>query len=300
MKVVRKNNYVFNDDDSYDLTYWNKIGNLWNLEYLKSIKKDLKAMNDIIDNKLVDISDDDFLSLITRFYNVFISSNDVINFLSSINKKEYGGYNTLKTNQYFHRVFSQNGDSCNDITEDNAQIYINVITSSDFKNKDMFTYDEIMKLFESKDIVFLNFITKYINKLDISSNMKKVPTSVFELYVPSDSMFTIYEYDDIKSLSNFNNLLYFNSISNKKLSELDNDFNNMIIKILRNKIKYKNLLEEVVLCLRFFDGYYDSLKRGVIKSCLNNNNYSLEEKEFYKNLVLDLEDEHLELTMKLL
>lgn len=91
-------------EETLNLLEWPKE----NLETFKiQIKKYIYAMNNLIDIDLNKLSDEEFCSLISEIYNVYIDDEDCLKILSKKNKKKYNMFTEITTKMTYEATATE-------------------------------------------------------------------------------------------------------------------------------------------------------------------------------------------------
>lgn len=268
MYIKNKEVYGYFDEDRYyeDNWYWEKMICIGDGPYyfncLEEVKKDLKAINTLIESDFSKINDKDFYYLISRIYSVDLTIKDLLNIISRVNNVYYDKIELLNTRQTYE-ISKQYGHGKDlDCYTNKFQVRWIVATIDNF-NLDLnynYSYDEIENMISNKQIVAISVFPKKLSNDDIKLLYNEEEfKDINDLKIECDSNYVtgkLYSY-------NFNNPGYFDKFYNNLginfdyLNEGENDFNKNIyneacsmLRIRLNKEQVLKDCEKIILFLK--------------------------------------------------
>lgn len=243
MKITKKNLYSYEDSDSR----WLEINWFDHFEYLNDVKEDLYSIKRLVETDFKNISDEEFYNIVSRFYSIFLTKNDILNILSKTVGKEFDRFEVLKTRMTYKDTVSEGHGRDFSWWEETFEIDWIVVAAKDFildKNHN-YSKDEIRELIRNKQIIKL-------------SNRKK-PIGIN----PKLS----YESEEVESINthsiNIGKMDYMNFVSYDELISLnsikydDSDFGKELyhrtISLLRKNLSKKRILNDFKKILLFLN-----------------------------------------------
>lgn len=239
MKIVKKNEYT---------GYYSKINEILYMgqhENLEELKEDLKAMITLTHNNFEELEDNEFVKLISRFYSIFFSEEDLLSTLSRISKVKYNKIEYLKTKIIFEDYVVEGRGKDFDCNTNCYQVNLVVATQDNFTVDSNYNYsiNEINVLAKDKKIVLLDRINKINNNVSFKTEDYKglnVPNVEFEKNLGWPYLYFNIEKGDTE----FSNKVYniYISLLRKKLPQRKvlNDLNKIFLTIKENYRLLKN------------------------------------------------------------
>lgn len=225
MKIIKKNEYT---------GYYSKINEILYMgasEKLEELKEDLKAMITLTHSDFNEIEDNEFVRLISRFYYVFFSRQDLLNTLSKVSKTKYNKIEFLKTKIIYEDYVVEGRGKDFDCNANCYQINLVVATQDNFTVDYDYNYsiNEINALAKDKNIILLDQISKINNSISFE------PEDYKNLDIPRIE----FEKNPILGWP----YLYFNL--EKGDTEYSNSVYNIYISLLRKKLSQKKVLNDL-------------------------------------------------------
>ena len=262
MKITKKNLYSYEGSDSR----WLEINWFDHFEYLNDVKEDLYSIKRLIETDFKNISDEEFYNIVSRFYSIFLTKNDILNILSKTVGKEFDRFEVLKTRMTYKDTVSEGHGRDFSWWEETFEIDWIVAATKDFildKNHN-YSKDEIRELIRNKQIVKLSN-----RKKPIGMNPK-----------------LSYESEEVESINthsiNIGKMDYMNFISYDELISLnsikydDSDFEKELyhrtISLLRKNLSKKRILTDFKKILLFLNDNIYTLCELISKKNVNNEN----------------------------
>lgn len=271
MYICRKKKYGHYDEDRYDEPglWWGRMfgsGSSY-FVFLEEVKKDLEAIDILNDADFDKINDENFYSLISRFYSIALTLKDFLNIISRVNCVYYDKIELLNTKQTFE-VDVHHG-SINDCVHwtDKYQARWIVATARNFSLNPNYNYskDEIDSMILNKQIVA---ISKYPKK--VGTDKTKLPYEEEKVEnmegakIECDSDYITgkleyYQFENPWFDDNFNKLkLDFNCLKAGK-----NDFSKKIYKeacsMIKMRLNKKQVLKECEQIILFLTNEVEKL-----------------------------------------
>ena len=93
MNITKKHNY---DYENYVAT-WYELCVYDNIRCLKDVKNDIDAIYTLVNNNISEIPDEEFVKLVSNFYDISITKQDILKILSKMNGVVYDKIQCLNT-----------------------------------------------------------------------------------------------------------------------------------------------------------------------------------------------------------
>lgn len=303
MFIINKNYYKYFEDSYSCDNNWNQMINMGSsyLEGLEDVKKDLIAINTLIEMDFDKICAKDFSQLISRFFTVSFTIKDLLNLISRVADVYYDKIELLNTRETFEIYESYGHGKDRDCNSTKYQVRYVVATSRNFKLDSKYNYsqDEINNMKFNKQIIVLslypiNITNKELPYKEIPINMGVSRKSANIGYIANKFM-----------SYNFNNPGHFNDYySNLGMdfnyfAENDNEFSKKFYREICSMIKMRFNREQVLmLCeeiISFLKIEYEELFNSIERSYF----YVDSDKERYLNLAKEIIEINESLIIKL-
>ena len=285
MHIEKKKEYDYEEYGSR----WQEIVWFDNYQYIKEVKKDLEAIERLLDVDFKDLSDRDFYSLISNFYSVYLTKRDILGLASKVNGVLYDKFEKLNSRMTFKDMVTEGHGRDFSWWEETYQLEFLVMTSEDIKLDSDYNYskEEILEMIRNKQIVSLGCYAKAVGFEPVlpyeTEKVEKLDILKFDLEHENKDDFIcryrdLFKFDNLKEGdSSFSQAVYKNAISllRKRLNKkkVINDCKDIIL-FLNDNIE---LVDEVVR-----DGIY--MDEG--------------EREEYLDLSKDLSSSHKSLSLR--
>lgn len=271
------------------------------LEGLEEVKKDLEAINTLIEADFDKISGKDFYSLISRFYLAEFTIKDLLNFTSRVTNVYYDKIELLNTRDTFETSESYGYGKDRDCKINKYQASYVVATASNFRLNPTYNYspDEINSMKSNNQIVIFSIYP-------ININNKKLPYKEMPVNMGGSREIANLGYiANIFKLYNFNNPGYFDSyyssvgINFDYINKDNNDFSQKLSSEICSMIKMRFNKEQVLMfcekIVSYLKNEYEILFTRIEKSYF----YADSDKERYLNLAKEIVEMNDALAIKL-
>ena len=308
MYIKKKKVYGYFNEDRYDESgwWWERMISMGGpyFESLEEVKKDLEAIDTLIESDFSEINDKDFYCLISRIYSINLTIKDLLYIISRINNVYYDKIELLNTRQTFD-ISKQHGHGKDlDCWTDKYQVRWIVATARNFNLNPNYNYseDEIKNMMLNKQIVAISTYPKKLGTAGVKLPYKEEKfTDINGLRVECDSNYVtgqLYSY-------NFNNHGYFDDFFDKLgidfccLEEGNNDFSKKVYKeacsMIRMRLNKEEVLRDCKQIILFLKNEVGELAPRILESyfCV----YS--DKDKYLNLAKEITDINNTLLLKL-
>ena len=224
MNITKKHNY---DYENYSTT-WNELYVFDNIRCLKEVKNDIDAIYTLVNNNISEISDEEFVKLVSNFYYIIITKQDILKILSKMNRVIYDKIQHLNTRVVIEDWVSEgHGREFSWWYSSFLKGYY-VACSNDFsidKNR-FYTKEEILEMINNKQIVCLQ--TCYEEIYDNPLLFEKEDN-----FVLTDKTFYNMDFEDY--YNDFDKLICDNTEFSKHVYQY-------AVKLLRKRLYNKKLL----------------------------------------------------------
>jgi ankyrin repeat protein len=258
--IKKKVSTLTKDKNNNNALLYVKDINTFNLIYPKSILRKNKLNQNLLTRLFyINLIDLEFIRLLQKFYDIYeidkLKKSILDYFLDSINTDEKIFAYLCKyfkiTKNYINKILKNKNERLCIYLIKNNLIDINYLNSENKGILDFFSYnEEIISLVENKYILCLNALDniqninllKFIDDNDIdyvfnNTNNLKIKKYIIKYYMlSSETMLKIY---------NNNNLILDLLNSNKILELEDEDNNNLLMIMLKNRVNFKYILKLV-------------------------------------------------------
>lgn len=304
MYICEKKKYgYFGEDRSDDVDYWDymiAIGGP-HLEGLNDVKKDLEAINALIENDLDKISDKDFYCLISRFFTVNFTIKELLNVISRVNNAYYDKIELLNTRETFeiHRSYGHGKDL--DYLTNKYQVNWVVATARNFRLNPKYNYsqEEINSMEANKQIAILSMFPICVNNVELSYKEQVIDMGGSEESAKLGYIARLFRF------YNFNNPGYFDNYYSKLginfsyFEEGDNDFSKKIDNEICSMIKMRFNREQVLMICRQIVSFLKSEYERMFYSIENSYFYVYSDEERYLSLAKEIVEINNALSLKL-
>jgi len=232
MHITKKNEY---DYDAYD-SRWKEIVWFHGLEYLKDVKKDLDAINKLIESDFKKISDKDFYDLVSNFYSIYLTKNDLLNILSKVNGIEYNKFKKINSTMTFKDIVTEGHGRDFGWWEETYQIGWIVATSKDLVlNRDYnYSKEEIEQMVKKKQIISFG---KYAQSIGITPVLSYKSEEVEKINILKIN----FDFDDYDELLNEFDVYFDFSLLKTDDSTFDEEVYKTAVSMIRKRLNKKNL-----------------------------------------------------------
>lgn len=160
MHITKKKEY---DYEVYG-SRWKEIVWFGNVEYLEDVKRDLEAINKLSDTEFRDLSNEEFYSLISNFYTVFLTKKDILDILFKVMGVEYTKFEQLNSKMIYKDIVSEGHGRDFSWWEETYQVGWLVAAAKDLNLVPNYNYskEEIKEMVEKKQIVSFGQMDKAI------------------------------------------------------------------------------------------------------------------------------------------
>lgn len=298
MYINKKKVYGYYNEDRYDESgwWWERMISMGgaHFENLEEVKKDLEAIDTLIESNFNKINDNDFYCLLSRIYSINLTLKDMFNIMSRVGNIYYDKIELLNTKQTFD-ISRQKGHGKDlDCLTDKYQVRWIVATAKNFNLNTNYNYseDEIKNMMSNKQIVAISMYPKKLGT-GVKLPYKEEKFKELEgLRIECDSNYVtgqLYSY-------NFNNPGYFNDFFDKLgidfyyFKEGKNDFSKKIYKeacsMIRMRLNKEQVLKDCKQIVLFLENEVGELSPRIQESyfCV----YS--DKDKYLNLAKEITD----------
>ena len=304
MYINKKKIYGYYDQERYneDGSWWGRIlsGGNQHFKDLEEVKRDLEAIDTLIDSDFNNLSDKDYYYLISRFYEVDLTINDFLNIISRVNGVCYDKIELLNTRQTYEIVRKTGRGKDLDYYNEKYQVRWFVATTTNFNLNPNYNYsiDEIDKMLSNKKVVAISRCGEYIGsdkaKLLDEEPLKEIKTSKIEC----DSVYVtrqLYRY----KLGLLFDTQSFNKLAFNSLQPGESDFSQKIYKeacsMIRIRLNKDQVLNDCKKILIFLKNEFDALI-----TCIQESYFSVySDKEKYLKLAEELMEINSRLLMKM-
>lgn len=274
MHITKKNEYNYDGNFSR----WEEIVWFQNLEYLKDVKKDLDAINKLIESDFKKISDKDFYDLVSNFYLIYLTKNDLLNILSKVNGIEYNKFEKLNSRMTFKDIVTEGHGRNFDWWEETYQIGWIVATSKDLVlNRDYnYSKEEIEQMVKKKQVISFG---KYAQSIGMEPVLSYKSEEVEKINILKIN-FDFEDYDEL--LNEFD--VYFDFCLLKKDDSIFNkEVYKTAVSMIRKRLNKKKVLNDCKKIILFLNDNIHLISEVV------QNEYFTDEND--KNKYLDLSEE---------
>ena len=160
MNITKKHNY---DYENYS-TIWNELYVFDNIRCLKDVKNDIDAIYTLVNNNISEIPDEEFVKLVSNFYDISITKQDILKILSKMNGVVYDKIQCLNTRVVTEELVTEGHARDFSWWVSNFLKGYYVACSDDFsidKNR-FYTKEEILEMINNKQIVCLQATYKEV------------------------------------------------------------------------------------------------------------------------------------------
>ena len=286
MNISRKKSY---DYDSYG-SIWKEIIWYGNLRYLNDIKIDLDTIKKLMDSDFKDLSDEEFYNLISRFYSIYITKDDILKILSKVNGIEYDKFEKLNSRMTFKDVVSEGHGKDFSYWEETFEIGWIVATAKNLTLNPEYNYSkkEIEQMIRNKQIICLDEQPIAIGMDPKLPYKAETPENVDIPKVNLDNADIDEFLDEYDSYINFN-LLRTND------SEFSKEVYKTAFAIIRKRLNKKKVLSDCRQIILFLNNNFH-----LINKVLQNKSFDNEtDKKKYIDLHEELTASHKSLSLTL-
>lgn len=275
MYIEKRNEY---DPDFRSGSRWSEIEYFFNLEYLEDVKKDLIAIEKLIDSNFKDLPDEEFFKLVSNFYSIYIGKKDILNVLSKVNGIEYNKFQKLNSTMTFKDIVSEGHGRDFSWWEETFQVIYIVATSNDLTLKQYRHYskEEIKQMVKKKQIISFG---KYSKARGMNPKLPYKAEEFDKIEMLNMSL-DIESVDEL--LEGFDTSFNFNILT-KDASTFSEEVYKNAVSLIRKRLNKKKVLNDCKEILLFLKENIDSIN-DIIK-----NEYFDDEKKEKKYLDLSKE-----------
>lgn len=262
MKIVKIDNY--NPVKSYSI--WEEIYDFCNYKSLYNMWEDIKCINEFLDNDIRKVTKEDYFNFQLRFYNIYITDDDIFKILSKINKVNYTEFQTIKTMHYFKQLINEGHGRDFSYWEDTFLLEYFVAVKEGFKLDDkVYSNEEILKMIENNEIVILD--TRY-NNLGMSP---KIPFESEKIISLDNRRINILSsLDDI-----YNTINLFDIVKNDEISQYDQRFIDEALRFVKSRISYIRILKDLAKDINWIKEKLIIDDERIYRDCYNNSYYDI-------------------------
>lgn len=287
MNIIKKNEY---NDDFYSDSRWTYFRYCFHLRNLEYIKKDLEAINTLIDVDFKKLTNEEFYCLISNFYSICINKYDFIQIFKKINGVEYDKVQRLNTRMIFKDMVTEGHGRDFSWWDETFQIVWIVATSKDLSLREDYNYsiDEINEMVKNKQIILFN---KTANAIGWVKNLNCEPEEITSI----DTLEIDFKFGNDDIFRYGLGLGFDFNLLKQGETEFSNNVYNNAFSIMRKRLNKKKVLEDCKQIILF-------LKDNIhtINDVINDEILGCPNDEYYLNLSNDINNIHKELLLKIL
>lgn len=244
MHLVKKREYSYDQFPSK----WKEIVWFGNLEEINAILRDLEAIKKVIYINFNELSDKQFYDLISKFYSIYLSNEDILNIISQANNIVYDKFSKLNTKMVYKKIINDDTGFCKKTFK--VSFIVATAKGVDLTSKDYSRF-EIEQMIKNKQIISLGKIGKQIvPKPNISYEQLK------ELNIPEIKL----DYERYNYI--FSEVSYFDMIKEGN-TEFSKKAYKIAVSMLRKELNNKKVLNDCKQILLFINQNINELKKVV-------------------------------------
>lgn len=288
MNIFKKSNYGYSEDYS---SRWEELIIFENYRYLYDIKRDLYAIKRMMSIDFKDLSDDEFYELMSNFYDIYLTKEDIIDIVSKVNGISYDKIQELNSRMVYEEIVTEGHGRSFDWWEETYQCAWLVIVAKGFTIDETYNYskEEIESMAKNKQIVSLK---KYSKDIGFEPDLSYEREELEIIDIPRVTL--------KNSKSDELQWSYFYNIVFDSLVKDDTEFGNKVyscaIAKLRKRLNKKKVLNDCLQIISFLDENICMIDKIVTQS-----KYGIDEdkKEEYLGLSKELSDSHRQISSKI-
>ena len=304
MYIKERSNYKYTDINGYDdIRNWNcmiAMGGPY-LDGLKEVKKDLEAIDTLIETDFDKISNKNFYYLISRFFSVSLTIRELLNVISRTADAHYDKIELLNTRETFKTCERYGHGKDLDYIFDKYQVSWVVATARNFRLNPKYNYsqDEINSMKSKNQIVPLSIFPICINGKELPYKEKPINRGTSKKSANLGYIARIFQFYNFDNPGYFDDYYsnvgigfsYFAEGNNELSKKVYNEICSMV-KIRFNREQVLNVCDQIV---SFLKNEYARLFYSIQRSYF----YANSDKEQYLRLAKEIIEINDELSLKL-